>query len=232
MLTLNKATKDGYFFLGWYKEDTFETLVKDTQGYAENLTLYAKFAEDKLSSELTLAVNETAQSLPVPELPEGAQYSVALYSGEEALTLTNNTFVFDKAGAYTIKYTIILPTGETVVRDVALTVEQFYTVNVYYGDGEMITLQIKAGEKLTDADIPQAPEGVPFGGLYTDYKFTNAFDLNTAITQDTNIYVKWGEDAEKKSNLGWIIGGIAGGVVLIGAGVAVFLVIRKKKKKQ
>ena len=229
VLTLNKATKEGYFFLGWYKESTFETLVKDTQGYAENLTLYAKFAEDKLSSELTLAVNETAQSLPVPDLPESAQYSVALYSGEEALTLTNNTFVFDKAGTYTVKYSITLPTGETIVREVALTVEQFYTVNIYYGDGEMITLQIKAGEKLTDTDIPQAPEGVPFGGLYTDYQFTNAFDINTPITQDTNIYVKWGEDEEKKSNLGWIIGGIAGGVALIGVGVAVFFVIKKRK---
>lgn len=229
VVTLNKATKEGYFFLGWYKEATFETLVENTQAYAENLTLYAKFAEDKLPNELMLVASETVQTLPIPELPESAQYSVALYAGEEELTLTNNTFVFDKAGTYTVKYSITLPTGETIVREVALTVEQFYTVNVYYGDGEMITLQIKAGEKLTDADIPQPPEGVPFGGLYTDYKFTNAFDLNTAITQDTNIYVKWGEDAEKKSNLGWIIGGIAGGAVLIGAGVAVCFVIKKRK---
>lgn len=234
VVSFNRAVKEGYFFLGWYKEATFETLVESTQGYAENLTLYAKFAEDKLPSALTLAANATAQALPVPELPEGAQYSVELYSGAEKLTLTNNAYVFDKEGAYTVKYAITLPTGETVDRDIALTVEQLYTVNVYYGDGDMLTLQVKAGEKLTEADIPETPEGLFFGGLYTDHKFTNAFDLNTAITQDTNIYVKWTDGTETKdgkSNLGWIIGGIVGGVVLIGAGVAVFFVLKKKKNK-
>ena len=125
-----------------------------------------------------------------------------------------------------------MPTGETIVCNIALTVEQLYTVNVYYGDGEMLTLQVKEGEKVTEEDIPQPPEGIPFGGLYADYKFTNAFDLDTAITKDTNIYVKWGVDENKKSNNGWIIGGIVGGgvVVLIGVGVAVFFAVKRKKK--
>lgn len=233
VVTLNRASKEGYFFLGWYKENTFETLVTDTDGFAENLTLYAKFAEDKISKQLMFSVSETAQSLPIPQLPEDAQYVVELYSGEIPLSLTDNTYIFDKVGVYTLKYTIALPTGETVMRQVVLTVEQFYMVNVYYGDGEMLSLQIKSGEKLSKTDIPQPPEGVSFDGLYTDYKFTNVFDLNTAITQDTNIYVKWNTKKDDgKVNLCSYFGcssGIVDKGVLISVGVATLFVIKKRK---
>ena len=245
VFTFNKAEKEGYFFLGWYKETTFETLVTDTDRFTENLTLYAKFAEDKISEQLTFSASETAQALPVPQLPEYAQYSVALYSGEELLSLTNNAYVFDETGVYTVKYTIVLPTGENVVREVVLTVEQFYTVNVYYGDGEVLTLQIKAGEKLTEADIPQPPEGVSFDGLYTDYKFTNVFDLNAAITQDTNIYVKWStKEDDRDINVGFGsggcggsggvasgIGGMVGTGILTGIGMTILFALSKRKSK-
>lgn len=234
VVTFNRASKEGYFFLGWYKDDTFETLVTDTDGFAEELTLYAKFAEDKISTQSTFSVSETAQSLPVPQLPEGAQYFVELYSGEILLSLTDNTYVFDKMGVYTVNYTISLPTGETVVRKMVLTVEQFYTVNVYYGDGEMLSLQIKSGEKLSETDIPQPPEGVSFGGLYTDYKFTNVFDLNTTITQDMNIYAKWnvkGDDGNINSDSSsGCSSGIVGKGILISVGVVALLLLKKKKR--
>lgn len=234
-VALKNATKQGYFFAGWYTEATFETRVTSTGGFAENLTLYAKFMQDTIPTAISLDTNDEAQVLPVPELPDGSQYTVELYAGEQKLDASDGAYMLTTAGEYTIKYAITLPTGETVNREVALTVKQVYTVTVHYGDGETLTIKKYAGEKLTEAELPETPEDVIFGGLYTDAQYTNAFDLDTEISADTNIYVKWTENApadDGGSNLGWIIGGIAGGVVLIGVGVAVFFVLKKKRNNK
>lgn len=225
------AKKDGYFFVGWYTDSSFENAIVSTEDCAKNLTLYAKFMENTLPKAISLDTSDKEQTLPVLDIPEGARYSVALYKGNEKLS-DSDEYLFKKAGEYTLKYTVVLASGESFDHEIALTVKQVYTVTIHYGENKTVALRKYVGEKLAEADIPETPEGMIFGGLYTDAQYTNAFDLSTVITQDTNIYVKWGEDEEKKSNLGWIIGGIAGGVVLIGAGVAVFFVLKEKKKKK
>ena len=53
VVELKSPTRSGYMFVGWYTEVTFGTYVSSTQGYAEDLTLYARFMpyEDVLEFE-------------------------------------------------------------------------------------------------------------------------------------------------------------------------------------
>ncbi len=224
------AKKDGYFFVGWYTDASFVNEIVSTEDCAENLTLYAKFMQNTLPKAVGLDTSDKAQPLPVLDIPEGARYSVALYKGNEKLS-DSDEYLFETAGEYMLKYAVVLASGESFIHEIALTVKQVYKVTIHYGENETITLRKYAGETLSEADIPALPEGLTFGGLYTDAQYTSTFDISTPISSNLDIYVKWGEDAEKKSNLGWIIGGIAGGVVLIGAGVATFFIIKKKKRK-
>lgn len=231
-VTFTAAKKDGYFFVGWYTDTSFTNQITDTAGYAENLTVYAKFMQSALPKTASLDTSDKLQALPVLNIPEGARYSVALYKGSEKLS-DNSEYLFDTAGEYVIEYTIVLPSGENFSHEIALTVKQVYTVTIHYGDDETVSVRKYAGESLNEDEVPELPEGMIFGGLYKDAEYTQAFDIADAISSDMDIYVQWrGLETEEKSNNGWIIGGIVGGsvIVLLGAGAAVFFVLKKRKK--
>ena len=225
------ATKQGYFFVGWYTDSAFTNRIVNTNGLFENITVYAKFVKDELPTSIALETSKKAQKLPVLDLPEGSRYTVKLCKGASEIS-NSDEYLFSEAGEYALVYSIVLPTGETLEKTVALTVKQVYEVILYYGDGETLVLKKYAGEKLSETEIPSAPENCEFGGLYTDEKYTKAFNLDAEITSDIEIHVKWTAiESENKSSLGWIIGGIVGGVVVIGAGIAIFFIIKKKKRK-
>lgn len=48
---------------------------------------------------------------------------------------------------------------------------------------------VKIGDKLDMSKITR--DGYILDGLYTDYNFTNQFDVNTAISGDTELFAKW-----------------------------------------
>ena len=228
VVTLKAAEKEGYFFLGWYKESDFKTKLEHTDGLTENITLYAKFVQDLLPKKLELATSENLQKLPVPQLPEGSSYIVELYSGENKLELTDSGYFFKTAGDYVIKYVITLPTGVVATRQVDLRVDDYYTVNIYYGDSELITIRKKAGEKLLESDLPQPPDGMKLKGVYTEYTFDNKYDMDQEITEDLSVYVKWTKNGGFKP---WVIVTISVGAVLI-IGTAIGVIIYKKKNKK
>ncbi len=190
-LTFVDAKKAGYFFVGWYEEDEYLTKVTDTKNYMGGVTLYARFIENSLPATLKLDRSKAAYELPVPVLPQNAEYTVKLYVGENELTIENGKYTFDKAGIYTLKYTVLLQTGETLTHTVALTVDGIFAVNVHYGNGKMITLKKSVGEKLLESDLPAIVEGYQFGGVYIDSTYQQAYDMDTMIAEDMNVYVKW-----------------------------------------
>ena len=80
-------TKEGYMFIGWYKESTFNTLITSSTPVTSSGTIYAKFLQ---ASNITLDKNDGTTS------------------GTESIKIANNT--------NTIKPDIItLPTKELIV---------------------------------------------------------------------------------------------------------------------
>ncbi len=231
-LTFADATKEGYFFLGWYEEESCLTKVTDTQGRAGNLTLYAKFVEHALPENVEMDRSSMMQELPAPKMPDGASYVVAMSLNGEAVEITDNEYTFDKAGDYELVYTITLASGEVCSYTVAYTVADVYTVNVHYGEGESVTLKKAGGESIAETEIPAMPAGYTFGGLYLDSEYTQAYDGTSVISEDTDIYVKWipevTEEPAKVNTTALIVGII---VLMVCLGGCATLIVWQTKKK-
>ena len=244
--TLSNATKAGYFFAGWYLDEELTTLVNDTADLVGNQTLYAKFVQNTLQDTATVDRNKVAQILPTPTLPNGASYMVKVQRGTEDVAVNGNACVFDKAGTYKVVYTITLETGKSHTYTTTYTVNEKYFVNVHYADGKVIALEKSANAIINENELPQMPEeGYRFGGVYTDSTYSKAFDMQTAVTEDLNLYVKWipveiqkkpTEDnqiqIEKESSnkvLAGLIGALGG--LLIGGGLCAGFMVYKKRKE-
>ena len=119
-------TKDGYFFAGWYTDSAFTQEIKNTANVAQNLTLYARFIKDTVGATANVTANTNRQLVPMPLLPEGFTCATKLFvkGSTQALELEEGVYyVFNEVGTvYTVEYTIMLPTGEAVVRTTELTV--------------------------------------------------------------------------------------------------------------
>ncbi len=73
----------------------------------------------------------------------------------------------------------------------SIKIEKSYAVNYYVGGAVKKTATVKEGEKAIALKDEEVALGRQIVGYYTDAAFTQVFDIaNTAVTQDTNVYVK------------------------------------------
>ena len=73
----------------------------------------------------------------------------------------------------------------------SIKIESSYNVNYYVNGAVKKTATVKEGEKVIALKDEEGALGRQIVGYYTDAAFTQEFDIaNTAITQDTNVYVK------------------------------------------
>ena len=73
----------------------------------------------------------------------------------------------------------------------SIKVTRSYAVNYYVDGAVKKTATVKEGEKAVALKDEEGARGRQIAGYYTDAAFTQVFDMaNTAITQDTNVYVK------------------------------------------
>ena len=79
----------------------------------------------------------------------------------------------------------------TVAYVKSIKIEKSYAVNYYVGGAVKKTATVKEGEKAIALKDEEGALGRQIVGYYTDAAFTQVFDIaNTAVTQDTNLYVK------------------------------------------
>ena len=73
----------------------------------------------------------------------------------------------------------------------SIKIDSSYNVNYYVNGAVKKTATVKEGEKAVALKDEEVALGRQIAGYYTDAAFTQVFDMaNTAITQDTNVYVK------------------------------------------
>ena len=127
-VTFENATKEGYFFGGWYTDSVFTQRIESTAGLTEELTVYAQFVKDIDNASATIVASDEKQVVPMPALPAGFVCTTKLCEkgATDALELENGAYyAFSEVGkVYIVEYTITLPTGESVVRTLELTVVQ------------------------------------------------------------------------------------------------------------
>ncbi len=171
VLVFAPAEKENYFFDGWYESSDFSgERITDTDGFTKDLTLYAKYLQDKVSRTVTYSVSEKVQKLPIPELPLGATYTAKLYEEgktDELDIIEGESYVFDKECRYTLKYSITLASGAELEREIVIDVkaakitvqgeykaeyevgDELVILDGYLPDGSKATVEVKKdGEKV------------------------------------------------------------------------------------
>jgi len=166
------STLEGYDFMGWYLEDTYDTLY--TGGIITgDLILYAKFEPKQIT--ITYMVNgqiddvETLSyhQIPTPYIPEGEYPFIGWYIDETFLTLYEPSMIESHLTLY------------------ARFDDGQYHVTFYTSD--LITIlfstQVLYGESVDSPDGPTKPSSPSF-----DYVFFGWSQSTSNITQDTEIY--------------------------------------------
>ena len=123
-------------------------------------------------------------------LPDADGYITMVY---DLAYIANNEsakdFVYNVINGFCID---IYGSGSITVDYVkSIKVTRSYAVNYYVDGAVKKTATVKEGEKAIALKDEEVAFGRQIVGYYTDAAFTQVFDIaNTAITQDTNVYVK------------------------------------------
>lgn len=229
------ATKDGYFFAGWYLDEEFTQKIESTRGYTQNLTLYAKWIEDSLPQTIYLETSTEKSALPIPVLPEGASVVAKLYlqGSEEEIELEDGfIYTFNEEKVYTVCYSIFLATGEEINKESTLVVaaRKSFTITVHDGD-ETRTITKLDRETISEADFLASANGKKLIGVYLDAAFETEYEFSAPIRSDLELYVKWAEEGGQ-NRVGVIVGCSVAGAVAAIAGITVGIVFYKKRKKK
>ncbi len=189
-ITLKAATKVGYVFDGWYKEDSFATKVTEiTKGSAGNITLYAKWSLETYT--ITYELNGGTNADGNPE-----SYNVET----ETITLeaaTKAGYIFDgwyKEVSFATKATEIT---KGLTGDITLYAKwnlETYTITYELNGGinadgnpesynvETETITLEAATKV----------GYVFDGWYKESSFaTKVTEITKGLTGDITLYAKW-----------------------------------------
>ena len=180
-------TKEGFTFDGWYEDATLNTKFDFNTSVVSNLTLYAKWTENKYTltfdanggtGSMTAKTGLTGEyTLPANEFtaPSGKQF--------KGWSLTTDGAIVTK---------VDMTENKTVY---AIWKNIIYTVTFNSNGGTSVASQnVNAGEKLTEPAPAPTKEGFTFVGWYEDATLNTKFDFNTSVVSNLTLYAKWTEN--------------------------------------
>ncbi|QMS85284.1 serine hydrolase [Candidatus Xianfuyuplasma coldseepsis] len=139
-------TKEGYIFVGWYVDDTFEEAFDDTTTVSTNLTLYAKW-------EMPL------RTLTFLDFDNSVLNTFTYETGDDLSALSAPTV--EREGYEFTGWDVIVP--DTMPAGDLTIIAQYqvrqYTIEFHDIDGNVISSdQIDFGQDLTIYEVPAIPE--------------------------------------------------------------------------
>ena len=182
-----KLTEEGYTFIGWYTDDTYDTEFDFTQPIKHNTTVYAKWtANDYEVSFITEHGNAPTS--------QNVKYN-GTADNPGKLTEEGYTFIgWYTDDTYDTEFDFTKPiTSNTTVY--AKWTAKDYEVSFVTEHGNPPTSQNVPYNETADDPGTLTAEGYTFIGWYTDHTCTTEFKFSTPITGDTKVYAKWEKNA-------------------------------------
>lgn len=182
--------KEGYIFLGWFKDSEFNNAYDFNEIVISNLTLHAKWKAIKYTllfdtlggnnlNSMEITYGEEIGLLPVP-IKDGFEFRGWYYNdikiSETSKNLTN------KAENITLTANWQKIIGVT-----------YYNITFNSNGGSLVnSVEIEEGSKLSK---PQDPikDGYIFIGWFTDNEFNNTYDFSEDVISNLTLYAKWEE---------------------------------------
>ena len=169
-------TKEGATFEGWYRDEAL-TEPFDGTGVEENITVYAKYNENR---KVTFVTNDPENTLEPMytgtgsiELPDISKEGYALSWWKDA----EFTQEFDGTG---------------ITEDITVYAkwEKLHTVTFDTNGGNTID-PVQTTGIIDFTEINPVKGQYAFAGWYLDKQCQNPFDINSAVAADTTLYAKW-----------------------------------------
>ena len=173
--------KEGYVFVGWFTDETFENEYDFNSQVTQDLVLYAKFDEDVVTYNVVFK-GYNGEVLASLKIEEGKTIPEALIP--DAPIVEGYDFVgWDKSfDIVTSDLEINALYEETILEFIV----KFENVD----DTEYTDLIVNRGEKLAKPNDP-VKEGYEFVGWFTDETCVNVYDFESVVTQDLILYAKF-----------------------------------------
>lgn len=210
--TFYDATKAGYSFEGWYKENTFKTKVTDLSGCSGDFTLYAKWVEGVYKITYVLDGGENSADNPdTYTYYEGAVFADPVKTGYRFYGWYDNPD-FKGNKITTIK-------AQSRSGDIKLYAKwQAKTVNVTFVDESKkgivefknltVTYDSTYGSCSKTGDLPIATrENYIFDGWYTEDGVLVTKDSLVQVDKNHSLYVKWVLDVRVEAPVADVVSG-------------------------
>ena len=181
-LELADATKEGYFFEGWFTDEELETAFDATQGVSDDTVLYAKFVKGLVISFTNVEGNVVPSQLvkpgelvtvPTVEMVAEGKYFAGWYADAEL----SEEFDFTAA-----------PTTDTTI----YAAWRMPIVLSFNSNGGTLVQDIET-DVNTAITAPTDPtkEGYRFAGWFVDLQLETAFDFASGIESSMVVFAKW-----------------------------------------
>ncbi len=216
------ATKVGHNFVGWYVDNTYSTQFNLETSITTNTTVYAKFDVNKyavtfLSDGGSLVDGQTVDHSAKATKPADP---------------TKDGYAF--AGWYlnNVAYDFNTPVTANVTLNAQWTINEYTVVFNSNGGSVVVAEVVNYNEKVTKPTDPTR-EGYTFHGWYSDAELVNAYDFDTAVTNNVTLYAKWEAVPAEESgvNVAAVAGGVAGGVAGVGTLSSILAIVIRRRRK-
>ena len=178
-----KLSEEGYTFIGWYTDDTYDTEFDFTQPITGNTTVYAKWTAKNYEVSFITEHGKTPTSQNVP------YNEPATDPGE----LTEEGYTFDGWYAddtHKTKFDFTQPIKSNTTVYAKWTAKD-YEVSFVTEHGKAPTSQnVPYNGTATDPG-KLSEEGYTFDDWYTDDTYSTKFDFTKPIKRNTTVYAKW-----------------------------------------
>ncbi len=184
--------KEGYNFVGWFKDLSLDTPYDFSLPVTNNLNLFAKFVQSDVqinNCSVLFTVDDTTyfskmvkenEKVTPPQNPQKEGYSFEGW-------FTNKNF--------DVKYDF----NKNVNNDLILyakfnKLNEYYLVNYYVDDSLYLSTKAYKNQNINvPLEHPQK-EGHYFAGWFTDLDDLESYDFDTAINTSLNLYAKFIKD--------------------------------------
>jgi uncharacterized repeat protein (TIGR02543 family) len=181
----SEPSKAGYTFVGWYTDAALTSDFVWKTTITKDMTLYAKW--EVVLNEYTVVFMDGQTKLAEQKVVENGTADLSIAPNKTGLEFlgwyTDADFKtgFDKTSKVTSDITLY-------ARYAVAEYQVFFEVD---GGSFVPSLFVIHGEKAMEPTVAPTKESYEFMGWYTERECINAFDWNTPIMKDTELFAKW-----------------------------------------